>query len=107
MQDNITTIIVAIIGSGVLNTLLNYIISTREKKIEQNSGEKKGIRLIMKNDIRSLCDKYMQQGWIYEDELEDLIAMHNCYHDDLGGNGFLDKLMKEVMNLEIRGIGVK
>lgn len=107
MYENITTIIVAIIGSGVLNTILNYLISIREKRMDQNSGEKKGIRLIMKNNVRTLCDKYIQQGWIYEDELEDLIAMHKCYHDDLGGNGFLDKLMNKVMNLEIRGIGVK
>lgn len=107
MYENITTIIVAIIGSGVLNTILNYLISIREKRMDRNSGEKKGIRLIMKNNVRTLCDKYIQQGWIYEDELEDLIAMHKCYHDDLGGNGFLDKLMNKVMNLEIRGIGVK
>lgn len=107
MYENITTIIVAIIGSGVLNTILNYLISIREKRMDQNSGEKKSIRLIMKNNVRTLCDKYIQQGWIYEDELEDLIAMHKCYHDDLGGNGFLDKLMSKVMNLEIRGIGVK
>lgn len=107
MYENITTIIVAIIGSGVLNTILNYLISIREKRMDQNSGEKKSIRLIMKNNVRALCDKYIQQGWIYEDELEDLIAMHKCYHDDLGGNGFLDKLMSKVMNLEIRGIGVK
>ena len=28
-MDNVTTIIVAIIGSGVLNTLLNYAISQK------------------------------------------------------------------------------
>ena len=61
----------------------------------------------MKDRLRSLCDHYRQQGWIYEDELEDIIAMHNCYHDKLKGNGFLDKQMSRVMNLEIRGIVVK
>ena len=39
--------------------------------------------------------------------LEDLLAMHSCYHNDLNGNGFLNKQMDKVMNLEVKGIGVK
>lgn len=104
---DLTTIIVAIIGSGVLNTLLSYLITTHERKKERDSGVQKATRLIMKNELRSLCTHYIQQNWIYEDELEDLIAMHNCYHNNLGGNGYLDELMERAKNLEIRGIGVK
>ena len=102
-----TTITVAIIGSGVLNTLLNYFITIREKKKNMMSGEQQATRLIMKDRIRTLCMGYIKQEWIYEDELEDLIAMHNCYHDQLKGNGYLDVLMEKTKNLEIRGIGVK
>lgn len=104
---NLTTIIVAIIGSGVLNTLLNYVISSKEKKEEKNSASNKAMRLMMKDRLRFLCMHYIQQGWIYEDELEDIIAMHSCYHDILKGNGFLDTQMEKVKNLEVRGVGVK
>lgn len=102
-----TTIIVAVIGSGIFNTLLNYLITMQEKKKNENSGMIQANRLVMKDRLRYLCIQYIEQGWIYEDELEDIIAMHNCYHDDLNGNGFLDSQMRRVNDLEVRGIGVK
>lgn len=104
---DLTTIIVAIIGSGLLNTLLGYLVSARQKKQEENSDVNKALRLIMKDRLRFLCRLYINQGWIYEDELDDLIAMHNCYHNDLKGNGFLDSQMQRVKNLEVRGMGVR
>ena len=104
---DLTTIIVAIIGSGLLNTLLGYLVSARQKKQEENSDVNKALRLLMKDRLRFLCTHYINQGWIYEDELDDLIAMHNCYHNDLKGNGFLDSQMQRVKNLEVRGIGVR
>lgn len=104
---DLTTIIVAIIGSGLLNTLLGYLVSAHQKKQEENSDVNKALRLIMKDRLRFLCMHYINQGWIYEDELDDLIAMHNCYHNDLKGNGFLDSQMQRVKNLEVRGIGVR
>lgn len=106
-MNYVTTILVAVIGSGVLNTLLNYVLASREKKKERTSGVNKASRLLMKTQLRQLCVHYIQQGWIYDDELEDLIAMHECYHDDLNGNGFLNELMEKVKALEVRGIGVK
>ena len=104
---DLTAIVVAIIGSGVLNTALAYLLSKNEKKKDDKSAIIKASRLLMKDRLRFLCVHYIQQGWIYEDELEDLVSMHNCYHEDLKGNGFLDKQMNRVNNLEIRGVGVK
>lgn len=98
-----TTIIVAILGSGAVNTLITFIMAQIDKK----SGVNASLRLLMKDRLRFLCMHYIEQGWIYEDELEDIMAMHKCYHDDLNGNGFLDKQMEKVTNLEVRGIGVK
>lgn len=103
----IVTILVAVISSGILNIIVSNVISIREKKKSEESGLFNAARLLMKNELRVLCEKYISQGWIYEDELEDIMAMHSCYHNDLKGNGFLDTLMEKVKNLEIRGIGVK
>ena len=99
---DITAIVVAIIGSGILNTILNYFIATSEKKNKDNCNIQQALRLIMKDRLRFLCAEYIQQGWIYEDELEDIIVMHDLYHNDLNGNGFLDEVMDRVKNLEIR-----
>lgn len=103
MSESTTAIIVAVIGSGCLTTILNFVLD----KIKDRDGSRTASRLIMKDRLRFLCVHYINQGWIYEDELNDLVDMHDCYHNKLGGNGYLDKLMNKVMDLEIRGIGVK
>ena len=97
------TIIVAIIGSGLLSTIINRIFDYFDKK----NGTQNGIRIILKDRIRFLCTHYIEQGWIYEDELEDLVTMHSCYQKSLKGNGYLDSLMNRVQSLDIRGIGIR
>lgn len=101
------TITVAIIGSGLFNKILDYFINRKERSNDEYKAVQKANRLIMKDRLRFLCMHYINQGWIYEDELEDIMAMHECYHNDLNGNGFLDKQMASVKQLEVRGIGVK
>lgn len=97
---------IAIVSSSALSTLISQAFTAREKAQEKNNGEQQALRLIMKDRLRFLCMAYIKQGWIYEDELEDLIAMHNCYHDQLNGNGWLNELMDRVKRLEIRGAGL-
>lgn len=96
-------IIVAILSSTVITTLITEIFATIRAKRAEKTGYQQGVRLILKNDIRNLCLRYIDQSWIYADELEDLMAMHSCYHTDLGGNGYLDELMNEVKKLPIKG----
>ena len=102
-----TEIIVAVIGSGLLTTIINRIFNFLDKRAELKSGVTHGVRLVLKDRLRFLCTRYIEQGWIYEDELEDIIAMHSAYHDTLKGNGYLDELMRRVNTLPIKGVGVK
>lgn len=106
MELIIVPVIVAIIGSGALNTIITALINSKAKKKEDHDGVREGMRLILKDRLRFLCIVYIEQGWIYEDELEDIMAMHKCYHDGLGGNGYLDTLISKVKALEVRGIGI-
>lgn len=59
-------------------------------------------RTILYDRIKHLAKSYIKRGWISVEEYEDLKRMHKVYHDDLGGNGFLDAIMEEVSKLEIR-----
>lgn len=97
-MDQAVMIVVAILGSGALNTIVTYVMN----KSDRNLQLKTAVRLVMKDRIKFLCEQFIQQGWIYEDELDDLIIMHKSYHDDLGGNGFLDNLMERCMKLNIK-----
>ena len=102
-----TEIIVAVIGSGLLTTIINRIFNFLDRRAELRSGVTHGVRLVLKDRLRFLCVRYIEQGWIYEDELEDLISMHSAYHDTLKGNGYLDELMDRVKNLPMKGVGIK
>ena len=105
MSETTTTLVVAVIGSGALSTLISQLCALLQRRAEAKSGAQEGLRLILKDKLRFLCVKYIEQGWIYEDELEDLMAMHHCYHNKLKGNGYLDVLMDKVKKLDVRGVG--
>ncbi len=100
-----TEIIIAVLGSGVLSTLISQLFALGFRRMETKQGYEAALRLLMKNGLRGLCSTYIRQGWIYEDELEDIIDMHQCYHNDLKGNGYLDTMMDKVKALEVRGVG--
>lgn len=59
-------------------------------------------RTILYDRIKHLAKSYIKRGWLSVEEYEDLDRMHKVYHDELGGNGFLDNIMKEVNKLEKR-----
>ena len=58
-------------------------------------------RLIMSDRIKHLGKTYIANQQITAEELEDIMTMHQCYHNDLGGNGFLDNIMRQVQELPI------
>ena len=61
-------------------------------------------RTILYDRIKHLGKSHIARGYITVEELEDLDLMHEVYHnkEKLGGNGFLDALMKTVHALEVR-----
>ena len=62
-------------------------------------------RTILYDRIKHLAKSYIARGYITVEEKEDLIMMHQVYHDPdkLNGNGFLDDLMHTVNHaLEVR-----
>ncbi len=59
-------------------------------------------RTLLYDRIKHLAKSYIKRGWISVEEYEDLKRMHNVYHDELKGNGFLDSIMGEVDKIEKR-----
>lgn len=57
--------------------------------------------LIMQDRIKHLCRSYLKDEQIDFDDLNDLLAMHSCYHERLGGNGNLNTLMELVKELPV------
>lgn len=81
------------------------ICTARGEEIKAISGKVDAMyladRLIMSDRIKHLGKIYIARREITAEELEDIMTMHECYHSDLGGNGFLDNIMRQVQELPI------
>lgn len=80
--------------------------SARSHEIRQLQGTVNSLiiadQTILYDRIKQLAKAYLKRQWVSVEEYEDLKRMHEVYHDDLCGNGFLDAVMDEVRKLEVR-----
>jgi len=95
-------IVLAIIASGFLSVIVSEISSYFKDKKKKKSKEVKGIRMCLYVMIKDRGRSYLTQGFITDEDLEDMIMLHKVYHDDLGGNGYLDQIMAQVKQLPIK-----
>lgn len=61
-----------------------------------------GEQVILRDRIKYLGKNYIKNKEIDFEDRQDLIDMHQVYHNALGGNGNLDSLMAEVMELPLK-----
>lgn len=101
-------ILLAIITGGVASAVVGGIFSVvlwrlnrKAAKEDKQDSVKVALRVLLYDRIKHLGKSYLARGNIHGEELEDLIAMHKVYHDELNGNGFLDELMEQVRHLPI------
>lgn len=98
----ILTIAAGIITSLITSQGLWNHISTKSRK---DSAEADLLRGLAHTRIMSLCEKYIERGWITPEEYEDLITY--LYHPylELGGNGTVKKMVdNEINRLPIQNI---
>lgn len=102
-------IIVAACGGAVVGglfSLITWVLNRRaaknDRQADRRSGLEMGVQVLLYDRIKYLCKCYVSAGHISSGDLEDLTRMHTIYHDDLGGNGFLDDLMGAVHRLPIK-----
>lgn len=92
-------ILLAVLGSSALASLISGIFGLAANRRKQESGVEAGVRILLYDRIKYLGTKYIEQGYITNDEYEDLVRMHDVYHNALDGNGFLDDIMNQVRRL--------
>ena len=97
-----TDVLVAALGSGVLVAIINNVFSAVMAEKKNGSGIAAGTRIMLYDRIKYLGRKHISRGNISSEDLHDIIEMHRIYHDELGGNGFLDEIMERVKSLPIK-----
>lgn len=109
------TLIGLVLASSVLSALINQlgegIRQKRKHKYDNEDSEDKviralkdGMKWVIFDHIRERGLEYIAHGEIDFDDRRILKEMHTSYHDGLGGNGDLDKLMDAVYELPLKGV---
>lgn len=98
-----SVIIPSILGSGALAALISGLFSILSNRQKETKGIAKAVQLTLYNDIENLIDKAVARGSITQEEMRHLLDMFDCYHNDLEGNGFLDKKMELAAELPMKG----
>ena len=112
-QEIVLAVIGLILASSVLAAIINQLGETIRQKLKHNydtedaeskelKAIKEGLKWVMFDKIRHLGLKYIDDGEVDFDERRILKEMHTSYHDGLGGNGDLDKLMESVYELPLK-----
>ncbi len=107
------TILCAALGGSAVAALINQLgewLRHRRDRRERAKdacgaeldGLKTAMRYVLLDRIRHLGQAYLLAGCVDFDDRRLLREMHEVYHNNLGGNGDLDDLMRQVAELPLR-----
>ena len=84
-----------------LPIVLGYIVWLLKSRKKDQDANGKGTMLLLRVQLIEYHDRYMALGHIPSYALENFIEMYEAYHE-LGGNGMVTEMYKEILELEIR-----
>lgn len=100
MSNEASTIIVAVLGSGVLSTLITIVANAIRDRKKSEDDIRAGVRMSLYFQFRDHALGYIRDGEIDADDLKILVETYNTYKR-LGGDGFCDHLMELCNDLTI------
>lgn len=84
-----------------LPILLGYIVWLLKRQKKDRDANGRGTMLLLRVQRIEYHDRYMREGDIPSYALDNFIEMYEAYHE-LGGNGMVTAMYKEILELEIR-----
>lgn len=93
------TIIIAILGSGALSALISGLFGIINNRSKLRNNENRLLMGIAYAEIIEQAQKYINRGYITIDEFKELEHYFYQPYKNMGGDGTVEKLMKEVGNL--------
>lgn len=96
MLDHIFEIVVVIMQGSI-----TYIIWLLQKNFSNKSASSKGMKLLLRKELKDLWSEYKKQGYVSTAELQEYEDIYTVYHE-LGGNGVGTRWHDEVCKLEVK-----
>lgn len=81
--------------------VLGYIVWLLKRQKKDRDANSKGTMLLLRVQLIEYHDRYVALDHIPSYALQNFIEMYEAYHE-LGGNGMVTEMYKEVLELEIR-----
>lgn len=98
-MELIVSIVVAMFASTGFWSLLTYLIQRRDSK---NSAESQMLKGLAHDRICYLGERYIKQGYVTQDQFQNLHDYLYEPYTRLGGNGTAKKIMDEVRDLPLK-----
>ena len=95
MGEIVITIICSVIASSGFWTFIS-------KRRDNNNAEVKMILGLGHIKIIDICEKYIDRGYITQEEYDSLYNYLYLPYKELGGNGTAERLVQEVKQLPIK-----
>lgn len=84
----------------VLPILMGYIVWLLKNQKKDRDSNSKGTMLLLRVQLIEYHDKYIALGYIPSYAYENFVEMYEAYHE-LGGNGMITKMYKEIQELHL------
>lgn len=104
----IIQIIIAALAGGAVAAIINGFFGLlmfrkkrNAKKADRDDAQSKALKLLLLDKVLYLGQCYIDKGVISLEERRFFHEMHNCYHNDLGGNGDADLIVAAVDRLPL------
>lgn len=101
--ETIITLVGIVLGSNWLGQFLMEVYKSKTKK---KTPIEVIIRALARRDLLKSADDYIEQGYIPSDEYDDFVKEYKAYKD-MDGNGKVEKLVTQAMNLPIKNGGAE
>ena len=104
MSDILTTAVTVLVGlivTAVFNGIINFPKKKKDQAAQQDSDRqliKRGIQVLLKNDLKVRYDFWMEKGYAPEDAKDDLEKEYQVYHS-MGKNGVMDTRRAKFLEL--------
>ena len=95
MLEMVITVVCSVIASSGFWTFLS-------KRRDNNNAEAKMLLGLGHIKIIEICERYIERGYIRQDEYDSLYNYLYLPYKELGGNGTAERMVNEVKKLPIR-----
>lgn len=100
MSDAVLTAIIMAL-SGVVGSFVTWFLTKKDKTTKEMEDLKLGVTAILRDKLMHNHGIYKADGYVTYQGKESFEKMYQAYHS-LGGNGMINSLHDEVMQLETR-----